>query len=100
MATHLRESTSIDTAVEIVDSIAAALESDEATASLAPSPYTDFLAGKSSETPPVQVRAANPGAPRFAMIRRWLRTASWSPITRLPRSLIAPEAVVPNNDGR
>lgn len=73
--------------------VAGVLANAPALASMAPSPYTDFLAGKSSEMPPVQVRAANPGAPRFAMLRRWLRTASWSPITRLPRSLIAPEAV-------
>lgn len=36
MATHLRENTSVDSAVDIVDSIAAALESDPLTTALSP----------------------------------------------------------------
>lgn len=73
--------------------LASVLVNARAQVSLVPSPYSDYLAGASSELPPVQVRTAAAGPPRFAKIRRLLRTASWSPVTRLPRSLLAPEAV-------
>ncbi len=50
MATHLRESTAIDTAVEIVDAIAAGLESDPETSDLAATWIALVLRGDSIAT--------------------------------------------------
>lgn len=58
------------------------------------SPIAEYLDGTGGgEPPPLEAARPSLAPPSFATLRRIARIASWCPAWRLPRALLAPEAV-------